>query len=297
MVEICWVQNDILRRWNMMEDLENHKDHKGEPIWSVQSIMDIIDEVARAVVSDGDMEAIVDQYLQNYDIEWVYEELQEECNLTQQEIEEFKKKYLAELYDAHWIPYLGLNADVSFMADIYEVLKSTRKSKSRTQKIDRVILEYYSKNLIEEIKKSWRCKGLPNHITRMLHQAVQAYYRREYALTVVMMATLWEGIIYKKAHDPRGKSGKRTMQNFEKLRSENAMDISLGDYFKKYIFYDCRKIEDCLPDVPGRNSAAHGYYSEYPTRKAALNAIMVTDFLLSLDSLNEKSMCQSTGEV
>ena len=35
-------------------------------------------------------------------------------------------------------------------------------------------------------------------------------------------------------------------------------------------------------DVPGRHSFAHAWYTKYPTRKSALNAILFTDFLLSL---------------
>ena len=40
-------------------------------------------------------------------------------------------------------------------------------------------------------------------------------------------------------------------------------------------------------DVPGRHGIAHCWYNKYPTKKAALNAILFTDFLLNLQAREE----------
>ena len=50
--------------------------------------------------------------------------------------------------------------------------------------------------------------------------------------------------------------------------------------------YSCYSVEEVIDDVPGRNSSAHSWYSEYPSKKAALNAILFTDFLLRLELKN-----------
>nr|MCR5336335.1 hypothetical protein [Synergistes sp.] len=139
----------------------------------------------------------------------------------------------------------------------------------------------------ENMKKSWQQKNVLNHKYRMMHQAVQAYHRKEYALTVVMLSTLWEGIIYDKTNDCRRKCGNRTKENFNKLISQTDQDTLFYSFFNEYIMYDCRSVEDVIEDVPGRNSSAHSWYSKYPSRKAALNAILFTDFLMNLEPLEE----------
>ena len=121
-----------------------------------------------------------------------------------------------------------------------------------------------------------------------MRQAVQAYYRKEYAITVVMLSTMWEGIIYEKAHDARGKNGKRTKNNFEKLIEQNDFDALFQSFFDEYIMYDCRSTEQVIDDVPGRNSSAHSWYNKYPSKKAALNAILFTDFLLKLEPITNE---------
>jgi hypothetical protein len=54
--------------------------------------------------------------------------------------------------------------------------------------------------------------------------------------------------------------------------------------------YNCNSSAETILDVPGRNSAAHSFYESYPTRKAALNAILFTDFLLNLEPLEEENI-------
>ena len=55
------------------------------------------------------------------------------------------------------------------------------------------------------------------------------------------------------------------------------------EFFEQFIAYHCDCQEQAKVDVPGRNAVAHGWFVGYPTRKAALNAILFTDFLLNIE--------------
>ena len=61
-----------------------------------------------------------------------------------------------------------------------------------------------------------------------------------------------------------------------------------------YIFYDCNSSTDVIDDVPGRHGVAHSYYQKYPSKKAALNAILFADFLMKIKIDDaEQSQCNS----
>jgi len=151
--------------------------------------------------------------------------------------------------------------------------------------MDKLIFGYYTKTRVETMRKGWRHANLENYRLKMMKQAVDAYHRKEYALTTVMLASMWEGIIYEKVNDLRRKQGKRTKQNFEKLVDRNDCDAVASDYFNNYIMYDCESDEQVIDDVPGRNSMMHSFSKKYPSKKAALNAILFTEFLLNLERL------------
>ena len=201
--------------------------------------------------------------------------------------DKLNKIAIAETYDARWFPHALCLDDQEMVIEFWSILDSTRKSKNRIKKIDQLVFSRYDKNRIEGTKKAWRQKNIPEHKMRMMHQAVQAYHRKEYALTVVLLSTLWEGIIYDKTNDFRGKSGKRTKEDFKRLISQTDYDALFVSFFDEYIMYDCRSVAEVKEDVPGRNSSAHSWYSKYPSRKAGLNAILFTDFLINLEPLEE----------
>ena len=129
--------------------------------------------------------------------------------------------------------------------------------------------------------------GLPSYMIRILVQAVQAYHRREYALTVSALSTLWEGIIQEKVNDNSYRVSRKTRENLTKLIEENEFDKIFASFCEEFIFYDCRKVEEVKPDVPGRHGIAHCWYNTYPNKKMALNAILFTDFLLRLKPLEK----------
>ena len=227
----------------------------------------------------------VQQILSQIDFSGIYEAL-----LKSIKIADFRVKInnivLSETYSAKWFPHALSTDECNIQYEFLEIIVSTKRSKNRIKKIDKMILDYYSKPKIEVIKKSWRKDDISEYKYRVMHQAVQAYHRKEYAITVTVLSTMWEGLIYDKAKDTRGKKGKLTKENFSKLISNDDYNQIFADFFDEYIMYDCRSEAEVTADVPGRNSSAHSFYNKYPSRKAALNAILFTDFLVKLKSLN-----------
>lgn len=100
--------------------------------------------------------------------------------------------FLKSMFDAKWFPYAGWIASFRIVDEMLEILNSSRASKNRIKRIDRLIFSYYDKDEIDNFKRRWRKMGLPSYMIRILVQAVQAYHRREYALTVSALSTLWE---------------------------------------------------------------------------------------------------------
>lgn len=202
--------------------------------------------------------------------------------------------YLKAMFDARWFPYAGWIADFTMVKDVLDVLDTSRASKNRIKRIDKLIFSYYDKNALNDLKREWRKSALPSYMIRMLVQSVQAYNRREYALTVSTLCTLWEGIIQEKVNDDSYRISRRTRENLTKLITENEFDRIFSSFCEEFIFYNCCKPEDVKPDVPGRHGIAHCWWDQYPNRKVALNAILFTDFLLNLKPL-EKTEEQING--
>lgn len=194
--------------------------------------------------------------------------------------------YLKAMFDARWFPYAGWIADFTMVKEVLDVLDTSRASKNRIKRIDKLIFSYYNKETLNDLKRSWRKKNYPSYMTRILIQSVQAYNRREYALTVSTLCTLWEGIIQEKVNDTSYRVSSKTRQNLTKLINENEFDRIFSSFCEEFIFYDCRKPEDVKPDVPGRHGIAHCWYDKYPSKKMALNAILFTNFLMELKPLD-----------
>lgn len=199
--------------------------------------------------------------------------------------EEVNEVFLKAMFDARWFPYAGWIADFRIVDAMLEILDTSRASKNRVKRIDKLIFSYYDKEEINNIKRGWRQMSLPSYMTRILVQSVQAYHRREYALTVSALSTLWEGIIQEKMNDTSYRISRKTRENLSKLIEENEFDKVFSSFCEEFIFYNCTKPEDVKPDVPGRHGIAHCWYDTYPNRKMALNAILFTDFLLGLKPL------------
>lgn len=208
--------------------------------------------------------------------------------------EEVNEVFLKAMFDARWFPYAGWIADFRIVDAMLHILDTSRASKNRVKRIDKLIFSYYDKKEINNIKRGWRQMSLPSYMTRILVQSVQAYHRREYALTVSALSTLWEGIIQEKVNDTSYRISRKTRENLTKLIEENEFDKIFSSFCEEFIFYNCTKPEDVKPDVPGRHGIAHCWYDTYPNRKMALNAILFTDFLLGLKPL-EKTEEETNG--
>ena len=208
--------------------------------------------------------------------------------------EEVNEVFLKAMFDARWFPYAGWIADFRIVDAMLEILDTSRASKNRVKRIDKLIFSYYDKDEINNLKRGWRQMNLPSYMTRILVQSVQAYHRREYALTVSALSTLWEGIIQEKVNDTSYRISRKTRENLSKLIEENEFDKIFSSFCEEFIFYNCTKPEEVKPDVPGRHGIAHCWYDTYPNRKMALNAILFTDFLLGLKPL-EKTEEETNG--
>ena len=195
--------------------------------------------------------------------------------------------YLKAMFDARWFPYAGWIADFTMVKDVLDVLDTSRASKNRIKRIDKLIFSYYNKETLDDLKRGWRRRNLPSYMTRILIQSVQAYNRREYALTVSALSTLWEGIIQEKVKDSSYRISKKTRDNLTRLIERNEFEQIFASFCEEFIFYKCNDASEVKPDVPGRHSIAHCWYDKYPGRKMALNAILFTDFLLELKPLDK----------
>lgn len=202
--------------------------------------------------------------------------------------EEVNEIFLKAMFNAKWFPYAGWIADFRIVDAMLEILNTSRVSKNRVNRIDRLIFSYYDKDEINNFKRRWRQMNLPSYMIRILVQSVQAYHRREYALTVSALSTLWEGIIQEKMNDNSYRISRKTRENLLKLIEENEFDKIFSSFCDEFIFYNCTKPDEVKSDVPGRHGIAHCWYDTYPNRKMALNAILFTDFLLELKPIEKE---------
>lgn len=148
---------------------------------------------------------------------------------------EINEIFLKAMFDAKWFPYAGWIADFRIVDEMLEILDTSRASKNRIKRIDRLIFSYYNKDEINNLKRGWRQMNLPSYMTRILVQSVQAYHRREYALTVSALSTLWEGIIQEKAKDESYRVSKKTRENLTKLIEKNEFDRIFSSFCEEFI--------------------------------------------------------------
>lgn len=194
------------------------------------------------------------------------------------------ERYLQLMYQAKWFPYVGWNADISFFAEILNIFSQGEGISQRVvEKIDDTVTSYYSDKEIRLIKKDWQNLISDRVIKRIMFQAVNAYFRKEYAITSITLSVLWQLLIYeKKGMSEKGRKDNETKEIYHSLVDENNFSEPFKSYFDDFIMYECRNKNQVIPEVPGRNSNAHGWFSDYPKKKTALNAIFLTHFILNL---------------
>jgi len=202
--------------------------------------------------------------------------------------DELKQLHLQVMYSAKWFPYASTLADDNLFEEINEIIFSSRInaddtiSKRCEKRIDKAILSFYTPKEIRRIKKQWKESDLEPYMKKALGQALEAYLRKEYALVIPFLATMWEGIIKGKTVE----NTKKPKEDFKKLVDENGYDEVFSDFYNNMVISTCYSAEEMNDGVPNRHGVAHGRYVKYPTQKAALNAILLTHFVINLKPKN-----------
>lgn len=231
------------------------------------------------------------KWFQSLDFSPMYRKL-ETLNEIFKSREEFKAAYLLAMYECKWFPYAGWLRDTTLTSSVAEVMETSRgASKRREKRIDKLILAYYTPKRINAIRRSWRGLGIEAHVKKILCQAMDAHLRGEYALTISSLASMWEGMIYTKAnnvpmHERHRQKMSVTKKDLAELTEANDYERIFSDYFDNFIVSQCNKVDDVIDGVPNRHGVSHSWYRSYPSKKASLNAIMLTDYILRLEPLD-----------
>lgn len=215
--------------------------------------------------------------------------------LLKSRYKQLNQLYLQVMYKAKWFPYAYTLADDDLFKEINEIIFSSHidenVSKRCEKRIDKAILSFYTPKEIKRIKKQWKSSVIDPFMKKALGQALEAYLRKEYALVIPFLATMWEGIIKAKTVE----NTKKPKENFKKLVDENGFDDVFSDFYNNMIIGTCYSVEDVIDGVPNRNGVAHGWYVKYPSQKAALNAILLTHFVINLKPKKKAEMDVNNG--
>lgn len=188
------------------------------------------------------------------------------------------------LYDAGWCPFIYDDSPYSAVIGLNEILIHTKPdTKSRRQKIDRLVFDYFDDGYIKWLKQNWKDDSASVRLKRTLRHVLEAYMKKDYGIPVVVLSTLWEGLI-KDIDELQDKPGsKKLKESVHNLVTKNEYPEALAEFYDNLVMYRCEKQGDVKDDAPGRHFVAHGlWYKNYPTKKAALNAILFTEFLFEL---------------
>lgn len=202
--------------------------------------------------------------------------------------------YLQAMYQCHWFPYAGWTVSIYLMKEVSDVLASSRgASKRREKRIDKIIFSYYTQSEIKKIKRNWKNSDLEPYIKKILGQAIEAHLRGEYVLTITCLSSMWETLIYYKAGITTPLQQKMIKENFKILVEENGFDDIFSDFYDNLILSPVNTPDEVIEGVPNRNGSSHGKYNKYPNKKASLNAILITDFIISLEPKRESEVIQN----
>ena len=204
------------------------------------------------------------------------------------EFEMLSEEVLKTLYECKWFPYAGWNAKYSLFEAVKEIMVSSRGvSRRREKRIDALIIDFYTKKRVRTLKQNWRRLNLMPHFKKILGHAVEAHLRGEYVLSISCLSTMWEELIHQKLRISGRYSQKKMGKDLNRLIEENRMKSIFGELYNNYIICDCNTSEEVLEGIPNRNAVSHGKYHKYPNKKASLNALLITDFVMRLKPRRE----------
>lgn len=219
------------------------------------------------------------EWIHNIDLSALLEPLEGLAEFSEN-YKKLNRIYLNAMYECKWFPYAAWISDIDLFTEVLDIISSSRgKSKRRESRVDKAILSYYSDKEIKSIKRRWKNTDFEPHTKRILGHAIDAHLRGEYVLTVSCLATMWEGLI----KDKMVTQGKQFKEDFKQLVGDNGYDEVFSDFYNNLIIAQCYKKEDVVEGVPNRNGIAHSRYPKYPNKKASLNAILLTDFIIDLE--------------
>lgn len=254
-----------------------------------ENIRTVVDRVGEVLQNIAQSPAI--QWLQSIDYNPIiafFQNLDLDFDISER-YKELNEAYLQAMYDCNWFPYAGWTIDIRLFTEVNDILATSRgKSKRRTARIDKAIFSYYTDHEIRKIKRSWNNSDLEFHIKKMIGQAIDAHLRGEYALTITCLATMWEGLIHKRSNVIGRRSSEKTKQDFKELISDNDFEPIFADFYENMIVSQCNTPDDVIEGVPNRNGISHSKYKKYPNKKASLNAILLTDFIINLSPIDVK---------
>ena len=193
-----------------------------------------------------------------------------------------KQEFLQAMYECNWFPDVGSANSINLMLDVFDIIATSRgASKRREKRIDQVVFSYYTTTEIKNIKKRWKNSDLKPHIKKILGQAIEAHLRGEYVLTISCLTSMWESLIYNRAGITTPLHQKQTKEEFKALTERNGFDDVFSEFYDHLILGYVNSPEDVIEGVPSRNGCLHGHYNKYPNKKASLNAILLTDFIIN----------------
>lgn len=195
-----------------------------------------------------------------------------------------RAKFIQALYNANWCPFIYEDCSISMVEDLNEILLHTKSgSKSRQKKIDQFVFRHFDESYISWLKKEWSRCPVPSKIQRTLKHILEDYEKNEYAVVVVSLSTMWEGLIVDMANLKGNVKSKQLKDAVKQLAADGDYTSAIAQYYDNFVLYQCFNPGGVKSDSPGRHYSAHGWwYTNYPTKKAALNAILFTDFLLAV---------------
>lgn len=194
---------------------------------------------------------------------------------------------ILKLAEANWCPYIGEITDSSVVFDIFKMIAECGNDADNfKENIDKLLLDYYDDKEITEIKNSWEKCSYDDVYKQLLAEAIDNFICKKYASTCVLLTSLYGRLIFiKTGLGFKRENGKEVEIEFDKLLLQNNDKEKFVGYLNNEVLYQCNELKDIHNDSPGRNELMHGWYNNYPSRKKALNAIIMTDFILSLPKI------------
>lgn len=252
----------------------------------LNSLFSSIGELSYSVVKIVDvMNSSAIKWLQSIDFSPLLNVLKIISGLDLERLEALNQKFLQAMYECYWFPYGGPANSISLMFDVFDIIATSRgASKRREKRIDQVIFSYYTTTEIKNIKRRWNNSDLKPHIKKILGQAIEAHLRGEYVLTISCLASMWESLIYNRAGITTPLPQKKTKEEFKTLSERNGFNDVFSEFYDHLILRYVNSPEDVIEGVPSRNGCLHGHYRKYPNKKASLNAILLTDFIINLQT-------------